>query len=118
LIRGDAGNDTLIGDAGADTLWGGADNDRFVFKGLGAIDGVDHVKDFQDGADLLVFEKLGIRQYSPSGSNGTVYAYDDPSGDVLIKGHTISGDEVTVVVEDPLHNLSASNFNAADFVFA
>lgn len=65
LLRGEAGNDTLDGGSGADTLSGGrgADvltggdgNDLFVVSGLSkTVDGLDHVTDFQHGADLLKF---------------------------------------------------------------
>lgn len=74
--------------------------------------------DFQDGVDILVLEKIGIRQYSSSGAAGTVYAYDDPTGGVLIKGYDAAGKVFSVLVDDPANSLSASNFSSADFLFA
>ena len=85
-IRGDAGRDTILGEAGSDSLWGGADADRFAFKGTPALTGQDMVMDFQDGLDVLIFENLGIKKYANTGAAGTAYAYDQSSGDVLIKG--------------------------------
>ena len=117
-IHGDAGADTLIGEAGADTLWGGADADRFAFKGVGATMGMDTIMDFQDGLDLMIFEKLGITSYSSSGANGTVYAYDRSDGNVLISGHGSAGQLVSVLVMDPTQTLDATDFSRADFLFA
>ncbi|BAL25720.1 calcium-binding protein [Azoarcus sp. KH32C] len=54
-LDGGAGNDVLIGGAGADTLTGGAGNDTFIFDNL-AVGGVDTVKDFTHGSDVLALD--------------------------------------------------------------
>ena len=115
-LHGDAGADTLIGDSGADRLWGGADADRFVFKGYGVDQ--DTVMDFQDGLDRFVFEGNGVKSYSSSGAVGTVFAYDQPDGNVLIRGLDGTGNEISVLVEDPYGTLQASDFTSTDFLFA
>ncbi|MCG5487586.1 MAG: calcium-binding protein, partial [Sinorhizobium meliloti] len=117
-LRGDAGRDTLLGDAGSDILWGGADADRFVFKGAGSLVGRDSVMDFQDGTDLFVLEKLGIKQYSASGAAGTIFAYNEASGDVMLKGYDSTGNALSIHVDDPTNTLAASHFSSADFLFA
>lgn len=50
-LFGDSGNDSLDGGVGNDTLWGGAGADLFEFSG-----GADHVADFSDTEDMLVFQ--------------------------------------------------------------
>ena len=118
VLRGDAGNDVLIGDSGMDIFYGGAGADRFAFKGASALADRDVVRDFQDGVDTLSFEKLGLSQYSSSGAKGTIYAYNDANGDVLIKGYDSSGNAFSVLIDDPLGNLSAANFSRADFMLS
>ena len=73
--------------------------------------------DFQNGIDLIVLEKLGVRQYTNNGAAGSVYAYDDPGGGVLIKGYTSSGTLFSALVEDSSGSLSAASFSQADFLF-
>lgn len=74
--------------------------------------------DYQDGLDRIVLEKLGITRYANTGGPGTVYAYDDPSGDVILKAQDSAGHAFQIVVDDPNGTLSAANFSAADFTFA
>lgn len=53
-LNGGNGNDTLSGGRGNDAMGGGAGADRFVFGSV-ALNGHDHVVDFQHGIDALVF---------------------------------------------------------------
>lgn len=53
-LSGGNGNDTLIGGSGNDIVGGGAGADDFVFSGT-AVNGHDHLSDFQHGVDRLVF---------------------------------------------------------------
>lgn len=50
VLFGDKGNDTLTGSGGNDTLTGGDGSDVFT---LGTSQGLDQIKDFQDGIDKL-----------------------------------------------------------------
>lgn len=54
-LWGQAGDDVLTGRAGNDQLFGGAGADRFVF---GTADGADHVRDFANNLDTLVFSGI------------------------------------------------------------
>ena len=64
-LYGGTGKDTLDGGKGNDTLMGGRGADRFVFDRKSE---TDHIRDFEDGEDLLVikgglkFSDLAIRQ--------------------------------------------------------
>ena len=80
--------------------------------------GTDTIMDFQDGLDLMIFEKVGITSYSNSHANGTVYAYNRADGNVLIQGHGSSGQVISVLVMDPTRTLDALDFSRADFIFA
>ena len=73
--------------------------------------------DFQDGIDLMIFEKLGISSYSGSGANGTVYASDRSDGNVLISG-TVPTASRFRCLSWTLHTLDAADFSSADFLFA
>lgn len=53
-LSGGNGNDTLVGGHGNDVVGGGAGADDFVFSAM-AINGHDHISDFQHGLDRLVF---------------------------------------------------------------
>jgi Ca2+-binding RTX toxin-like protein len=117
-MHGDAGNDIIISEAGADTLWGGADADRFAFKTINSTYESDTIMDFQDGLDTITLERLGITSYASTGANGTVYAYDQPDDNVLIRGYTATGQTMTVLLIDSTHTLDASDFSSADFLFA
>ena len=50
-LKGGDGNDTLIGGGGNDVLFGGAGADTFQFNAPGS--GIDNVRDFTHGADVL-----------------------------------------------------------------
>jgi Ca2+-binding RTX toxin-like protein len=63
-IFGEAGNDTIRGGAGIDTMSGATGNDVFVISGHDAAFAttgsaawqVDHITDFADGADTIMFD--------------------------------------------------------------
>ena len=59
-----------------------------------------------------------MSSYSNSGAAGTVFAYDQADGDVLIWGYDGAGNEISVLVDDPTNSLLASNFTSTDFLFA
>ena len=91
-LYGDDGFDKLLGELGADSLWGGAGSDWFVLKGVAAATGgVDTVKDFQDGFDRIVLEKLGVTKFAAGGAPGTVFASDAADGSVHLDGVTSGG---------------------------
>lgn len=50
FLNGGGGDDTLFGSRGRDTLKGGQGDDTFVFN---ANDGIDMIKDFQQGSDVI-----------------------------------------------------------------
>lgn len=84
------GNDTLFGMAGDDTLEGGAGVDMFVFE---AGNGIDRVKDFEIGQDVLCFDSSlaavsGMDAMTLIGTYGHVTAagatFDLGDGDVFI----------------------------------
>ena len=55
-LYGNDGADTLYGDGGSDYLWGGAAGDTFKFiktKDSRIGDGIDQIKDFQQGLDRI-----------------------------------------------------------------
>ena len=112
------GFDKIFGELGSDRLWGGSDADWFVFKGAGALDGGDHIEDFENGLDHIVLEKLGVGSYRAGGGAGTVYAHDLASGAVGLDVVTSTGIKMSIVVEDPAGTLNAASFSAADFIFA
>ena len=74
--------------------------------------------DFEDDIDRFVFEGNGIKSYSSSGANGTVFAYDQPDGNVLIRGLDGIGNEISILVEDQYNSLQVSDFSSTDFWFA
>jgi carbonic anhydrase len=100
-LNGGDGKDILNGNGGNDTLIGGNSNDTFVFEaGFGA----DFITDFGDGIDYIdlnafttTFTALTVAQ---SGADTII------SSAVFGTGNTIT-----------LTNFSATNINAADFVF-
>jgi Ca2+-binding RTX toxin-like protein len=118
ILNGGEHWDRLVGDSGPDRLWGGGDVDWFVFKSAGALDGGDSVEDFQDGADRIVIEKLGVTRYQAGGANGTVFAHDDASGAVVLDVVTSTGAGFAIEIADPNDVLLAAQFSAADFLFA
>ncbi|MFC2970848.1 calcium-binding protein [Azotobacter bryophylli] len=77
VLDGLAGNDILVGGLGADTLIGGAGNDTFVFDNLG-VGGIDTIKDFTSGSDLL---QLDSTVFAPLTALGGVQAGNLVIGD-------------------------------------
>ncbi|MEZ0316651.1 MAG: beta strand repeat-containing protein [Methylophilaceae bacterium] len=59
ILDGGAGNDLLLGFVGDDTLIGGAGEDFFVF-GLSSLGGIDTVKDYVLGVDLVGLDFTNI----------------------------------------------------------
>lgn len=57
VLRGGRGSDWLTGGAGNDKIWGGPGADYFLFD-AGLDNGLDRIKDFQDGTDRIVIEHL------------------------------------------------------------
>ena len=76
------------------------------------------IKDFEDGIDKIVFEKIGVKAYNSSGAAGTAFAYDLPDGSVRIDVVTSSNTHFSIFVDDPYNTLSFSNFSSSDFLFA
>lgn len=96
FLSGGNGRDTVDGGTGSDTLYGGAGADRFVFQ---QGDGVDSLRDFQNGLDRISLEGAG--SYGAltfiTASNGTWVDYGN--GQVLLNG------------------ISRGLLNASDFLF-
>ncbi|TVQ20627.1 MAG: DUF4347 domain-containing protein [Leptolyngbya sp. DLM2.Bin15] len=59
VLNGGRGNDVLIGGPGNDILIGGKGRNTFVFEDVHH--GVDIIRDFKPGKDLIDFRELGIR---------------------------------------------------------
>ncbi|MEM8610786.1 MAG: cellulase family glycosylhydrolase [Cyanobacteria bacterium P01_H01_bin.105] len=101
-LFGNAGNDILWGFGGDDFYVGGAGNDQFVFTA-----GNDFVKDFEVGADTLVFsETLGFSSFSDVqpllqqwGNNAAI---------------VIDADTSVVLENIDINHLSASSFHFDD----
>ncbi len=58
VLRGGRGSDWLTGGSGNDKIWGGAGSDYFLFD-ADLDNGLDRIKDFDDGRDRIVIEHLG-----------------------------------------------------------
>ena len=97
IVRGDGGNDVVRGDLGDDTLYGGGGADSFVFA---ANWGLDTIKDFADGTDLMDVSALGVNAGDLNVSNS--------GGDAIVD----FGGSDSIVIED-----QAGNIDQADFVF-
>lgn len=57
VLRGGGGADQLTGSRGNDKLWGGSGADQFIFDATKE-NGVDRIKDFQDGIDQIALSGL------------------------------------------------------------
>jgi Ca2+-binding RTX toxin-like protein len=120
VLRGDAGDDTLIGGRGSDTLTGGLGIDRFDFTRLldngngngngkgnssGGGTGEDMVTDFAHGLDVLVFtDGDGIRSQKTGDFN------HDGIGDVrltLTAGGTVTLLGVSQIVASDIVHIGA-----------
>jgi Ca2+-binding RTX toxin-like protein len=102
VLTGGSGADTLRGGKGNDILIGGADADIFMFvKGSG----VDTVKDFEDGTDIIGVSKFsGITDYAALQSH-----ISDHGKHVWID---LGGGDKMVI-----KNIDAAALDAADFQF-
>lgn len=58
VLRGGRGSDWLTGGGGNDKIWGGAGSDYFLFD-ADLDNGLDRIRDFDDGQDRIVIEHLG-----------------------------------------------------------
>ena len=91
-VDGGAGSDTIEGGAGDDILTGGADADEFV--GARTF-GHDAVTDWDDGVDLMVFERVaGVRSF------GDLDISDDGTGTLIVAGnHAVTLEGFTGTVD-------------------
>ena len=64
LLVGGKGKDDLKGGLGKDKLSGGIGEDSFIFKMGGAAQGLDVVRDFQNGIDDIVVQKATLLSFS------------------------------------------------------
>ena len=115
-LRGKAGNDRLFGESGDDDLKGGSGNDKLkggagndVLKTesgrdvlvFGNRDGVDVIKDFDNGSDKILVV-AGAERFSDL----EIYRY---GGDVVVEFA-----RTDLIVED----VSLRSINASDFLFS
>lgn len=101
-LRGGSGEDLVIGGTGNDTLFGGADIDVFKF---GADDGVDKIKDYVDGEDLIDFSALGIVSFAALSG-----AISSSSGNAIIDLSVLGGSGVITVIG------AAGDLSVTDFI--
>lgn len=99
-VFGDEGVDRIEGGDGNDTLFGGSAGDTFAFDGQGFER--DIIRDFNDGADRILFEsgpdsvdELTIT----NSSQGAVISYGDEGSQIIVS------------------NVNAGQLTAADFFF-
>ena len=102
-MSGGWGKDTLVGGAGDDVLQGGAgaSKDVFVFTGDS---GDDRIEDFQDGLDLIRFDRTG--------GDFSDLVIVDSGAEVLIM---LGASKITLL--DGTGTLDAADLTAADFLF-
>ncbi len=102
-ISGGWGKDTLVGGLGDDVLIGGEGNakDVFVFT---SDSGDDRIQDFQDGIDLIRFDRTG-------GDFSDLGIIDTGSSITILLGRT------SVILLNTSGTLDASDLTAADFLF-
>ncbi|MEM9222093.1 MAG: hypothetical protein AAGB11_06775 [Pseudomonadota bacterium] len=132
LINGGEGDDRIYGGAASDTLIGGAGADRFFFTGdfffdriedfedtVGAepaFDGLDriHLRDLRDenGGAALSFDQLLITQV---GSKTRIELDIDQDGVADVIDLDEDGDTDRARID--LMNFTATNLDAADFIF-
>ena len=99
-LNGGNGNDTLIGGSGEDILYSGSGNDVFVLE---SGKGVDNIRDFADGKDLLGLS--GSLTYSDldivnnAAGNGVI-VYDQSNGNSILAN---------------ISNVDAMNLTQSDF---
>ena len=88
IITGLENDDLLRGNGGNDRLYGGGGDDVFVFQPAGEL---DIVYDFEDGADLILFEGGNYSDLTFSVYNGTdVEITSDTGGRMVLRDTDIS----------------------------
>lgn len=104
-LDGGAGNDILRGGKGADTLFGGAGDDTFVWGKKDVGTGIDTIKDFGNGHDVLDLHALF--QGSQAANAGNVKLVDSAEGSHLWA--KVGGSFVDVAVLEGVHNTTAAD---------
>ncbi len=104
LLFGGTGDDQLDGNRGNDTLQGDTGNDIFQFSSNG---GVDHIVDFQDGADLIAVQS-NINGGGILTAGDAVNAASQVGADVVID--LAAGNSVTI------SNISIGAIDESDFL--
>ncbi|WP_146056491.1 calcium-binding protein, partial [Methylobacterium sp. V23] len=102
-LNGGIGNDVLWGGAGDDTLTGDAGSDVFVFKS--GERGSSFITDFQRGTDKIDLSGLGYTSFAD------------------VQAHLSTGADGFALISDAGHDIllqhvTATQLNAADFLFA
>jgi Ca2+-binding RTX toxin-like protein len=105
VIDGGAGNDYIRGGKGADVLTGGTGNDWFLWNKSDVGTGVDHIKDFGNGADILYLHD--VLKNAKGLSTDNVQLIDAVDGSHLWA--KIGGSFQEVAVLDGVHNTSAAD---------
>jgi serralysin len=102
---GGAGNDVLRGGKGADTLNGGAGNDTFVWgkKDIGT--GIDTIKDFGNGRDVM--DLRALFEGGQKANAGNVKLVDSAEGSHLWA--KVGGSFQEVAVLEGVHQTSAAD---------
>ena len=94
ILDGGSGNDILIGGLGNDILTGGAGEDIFKWVDQGADTGVDTIKDFTVGEDLIDLTEI-------------ISGFDEEMNMTDLLGHikvSESGDDLTLSITDDAGN--------------
>ncbi len=111
-LFGDGGNDRLEGGEGSDRLRGGEGADQFLFR---AGDGVDVIRDFEDGGDTIIFlaqtdANAGTETKFLSFSDLTLIDSEEAGG-VVISSNKLEGNEIIV------KGVTSEQLTAEDFDF-
>lgn len=112
LLIGFEGNDTLSGGLGEDTLYGGAGNDIFLFEKTSAFDGIDTIRDFEEGDRLDVSDLL--YNYDAANDNLSDFLSTQQDGSdllVMVDIDGAAGPESAQVIAR-LENISELDINA------
>ncbi len=105
VIDGGAGNDYIRGGKGADVLTGGSGDDYFYWKKSDVGTGVDYIKDFGNGKDLLNLHD--VLKGSKGSFTDNVKLVDDVTGSHLWA--KVGGSFQEVAVLEGVHHTSASD---------
>jgi Ca2+-binding RTX toxin-like protein len=110
-ILGEAGNDRLVGNAGDDLLVGGTGNDvleggsgRDVFS-FRPGDGIDVIKDFDVGTDLLLLEVIADVTVinATESASGVLIHFGAPGDLIVLNGLTRESVEMRSVFTEQAH---------------